>query len=156
MAIYYDCYYNDQYLLQNISNAYITIMKKGIYFLLVLVACCWYSCGAPENGGQEGETTSTVQENSASETTTEEGTTSTPKEEGGASKITDAIVKQVCDCKKEAKQEDGTVDIERVRTCMGAASSTEYVANLLGPSATDKERSDAQNELLERTANCPE
>ena len=146
---------NAEWLLQNISNAYITIMKKGIYFLLVLVTWCWYSCGAPESETQEGETTSTVQEENRSETTTDEGTTSTTKE-GGASKITDAIVKQVCDCKKEAKQEDGTVDVERVRACMGAASSTEYVANLLGPDATDKERSDAQNELLERTENCPE
>ncbi|MFK7797317.1 MAG: hypothetical protein AB8E82_07660 [Aureispira sp.] len=131
-------------------------MKKGIYFLLVLVTWCWYSCSAPEGETQDGETTSTVQGENASETTTDEGTTSAPKKESGASKITDAIVKQVCDCKKEAKQEDGTVDVERVRACMGAASSTEYVANLLGSSATDKERSDAQNELLERTENCPE
>lgn len=131
-------------------------MEKGIYCLLILVTLCWYSCGAPASETPEGETTSTVQQENASETTTDEGTASGSKEEGGASKITDAIVKQVCDCKKEAKQEDGTVDVERVRACMGAASSTEYVANLLGSSATDKERSDAQNELLERTESCPE
>ncbi|MGH1335083.1 MAG: hypothetical protein ACRBFS_03070 [Aureispira sp.] len=127
-------------------------MKKGIYFLLVLVTLCWYSCGTPNTEAQEGETTTTVQKDDNS---TETPTTPAP-EAGGASKITDAIVSQVCDCKKEAKKEDGTTDVERIRSCMGAASSTEYVANLLGASASDKERTDAQNELMKRTANCPE
>lgn len=133
-------------------------MKKGIYFLLVLATLCWYSCGTPNTEAQEGEATTTVQENNNS-TETSNGDNTTPPAsttEGGASKITDAIVGKVCDCKKEAKKEDGRIDVERVRSCMGAASSTEYVANLLGASATDKERTDAQNELQKRTKNCAE
>lgn len=128
-------------------------MKKGIYFLLVLVTLCYYSCSTPSGEAQEGETTTVQGEENATGTANE--STTTPPADRGVSKITDDIVSQVCDCQREAKSEDGVMDIEKVRSCMGAASSTEYVANLLGPSATEKERTDAQNELLKRTANCP-
>lgn len=127
-------------------------MKKGIYFSLLLLACCWFSCGTPNQEAQEGETTTTVQEETTANATSTEAT-DTPTEVGN-SKITEAIVGKVCDCKKEAKKEDGTPDVEQIRACMGAASSTEYVKNLLGPSATDKELTDALNELMEKTKDC--
>lgn len=129
-------------------------MKKGIYFLLVLVTCCWYSCGTPSQEAQGGDTTTVQEGNNSTETVKKEGNTTEPQ--GGASKITDAIVNKVCDCKRESKNEDGTTDVERIRSCMGASSSGEYVANLLGTSATKKEIADAQKELLARTANCPD
>lgn len=128
-------------------------MKKGIYFLLVLLTCCWFSCGTPNQEAQEGETTTTVQEETTANATSTEANPSTTTETGN-SKITADVVSKVCNCKKEAKGEDGMMDIEKVRACMGAASSNEYVKNLLGPDATEKELTDALNELMEKTENC--
>ncbi len=128
-------------------------MKKGIYFLLVLVTLCWYSCGTPSTETNEGETpTTTVQE----ENGTVDATTSTPTSDtnSGASKITDDIVAKVCACKKQATGEDGSMDIEAIRSCMGAPTLPDYVKQLLGSSASEKEISDAENELAARMKSC--
>lgn len=128
-------------------------MKKGIYFLLVLVACCWFSCGTPEQEAQDGATTTTVQEETTANQSSTETTPSTATTETGNSKITETIVGQVCDCKKESMGEDGRMDVEQMRACMGGSSS-DYVKKLLGAEATDKEVTDALNELIEKTKDC--
>jgi hypothetical protein len=130
-------------------------MKTGIYFLLVLTTLCWYGCGSPDTEATEGTTeTTTVEENNAGPAGAIEDPSISAPTTAGASKITDEVVAKVCDCKKQATDAEGNVDNDVVRSCMGAESLPAYVEQLLGPTATDKERSDAENKLDERMRAC--
>lgn len=123
--------------------------------LLVLVTTFLISCGdasdATENttGTTEPTTETTSGETPAANTAT--ATTS-----DGASKITDAVVKQACDCQENARREDKTIDFSKVRECMGGKNKIQFVADLLGADASEKERSDAEGALSEKMKDqCP-
>lgn len=124
--------------------------------LLVLVTTFLISCG------DASETTDTATDTAepTTETTTGETpattTTSTSNSEG-ASQITDAVVQQACDCQEGARREDKTIDFSKVGECMGGKNKIEFVADLLGADASDKDRSDAEVALVEKMkAKCPQ
>lgn len=95
-------------------------------------------------------TTNTEEGASVANTTTESTTTET-----GTSVITDAVMDKVCSCVNSAKGDSGEADIAKIKACMGG-NSADYVAQLLGDGASEKQKADAQNELQERMKEkCP-
>lgn len=124
-------------------------------FLLVLVTIFFISCGneATTNNSKNGEV-STETTNQTDEPTTNNSAATTVSDASG--KITDAVVQKACDCQENARQEDGTIDFPKVGECMGGKNKIQYVADLLGSDATEKERADAENVLTEKMdAKCP-
>jgi len=121
---------------------------------LVLVTAFLMSCG----GDKETTTTDTTNSTPTETTTTDETPpNSTEVIEDASGKITDAIVQQVCDCQEGARQEDGSIDYPKVGECMGGKNKIKFIADLLGPDATDKQRADAENSLTKKmAAKCPE
>jgi hypothetical protein len=123
--------------------------------LLVLVTVFLISCG-----GDKGTVTTTDPTSSTpTETTATDETTSNSTEaiQDASGKITAVIVKQVCDCQEGARQEDGSIDYPKVGECMGGKNKIKFIADLLGPDATDKQRADAENTLTKKmAAKCPE
>lgn len=123
--------------------------------LLVLVTTFLISCGS----ASETNDTATDGTEPTTETTTGETPTTDPASTNtsdGASKITDAVVQQACDCQENARREDKTIDFSKVGECMGGKNKIQFVADLLGPDASEKERSDAEGALAKKmTAKCP-
>jgi len=124
--------------------------------LLVLVTTFLISCGDASDATEN--TTDTT--DPTTETTSDEApaantaTTATTSE--GASKITEAVVKEACDCQENARREDKTIDFSKVGECMGGKNKIQFVADLLGADASEKERSDAEGALAEKMeAKCP-
>lgn len=128
-------------------------LKNALF--LVLVTTFLMSCG--------GETTENTTDSTAEPTTTEntEGTTtetSAPVDniEDASGKITDAVVQQACDCQEGARQADGTIDFPKVGECMGGKTKIQFVADLLGADASEKDRADAERVLTEKmNVKCP-
>lgn len=123
--------------------------------LLVLVTTFLISCGGAsdtnENTTDTAEPTTETTSGEASTTNAAAATTS-----DGASKITDAVVQQACDCQENARREDKTIDFSKVGECMGGKNKIQFVADLLGADASEKERSDAEGALAEKMkAKCP-
>ena len=130
-------------------------MKSTLLLLFLMIALM--SCGGGNEGSTTGETTDNGETTVVSNTTEENGgeatttTTTTPSN----SKITVDVVEKVCGCVSSSKDDSGSMDVTKMRECMGG-SSVEFIANLLGAEASDKEKSDALEELQEKTANCPQ
>lgn len=124
--------------------------------LLVLVTTFLISCGgASDNGETTTDTTEPTTETTSGETPATT-TTTTATTSDGASKITDAVVQQVCDCQENARREDKTIDFPKVKECMGGKDKIQFVKELLGADASEKERADAEVALVEKmTAKCP-
>lgn len=128
--------------------------------LLVFVTTFFISCGGASDANNEAtETTEPTTETTTGENPTTTNTTSTTSStsvSSGASKITDAVVQQACDCQENARREDRTIDFAKVGECMGGKNKIQFVADLLGPDATEKERADAESALAEKMeAKCP-
>ncbi|WP_052594451.1 hypothetical protein [Aureispira sp. CCB-QB1] len=129
--------------------------------LLVFVTTFFISCGGASDANNEAtETTEPTTETTTGEnpttTTNTTSTTSSTSVSSGASKITDAVVQQACDCQENARREDRTIDFAKVGECMGGKNKIQFVADLLGPDATEKERADAESALAEKMeAKCP-
>ncbi|WMX15806.1 hypothetical protein [Aureispira sp. CCB-E] len=128
--------------------------------LLVFVTTFFISCGGASDANNEAtETTEPTTEATTGENPTTTNTTSTTSStsvSSGASKITDAVVQQACDCQENARREDRTIDFAKVGECMGGKNKIQFVADLLGPDATEKERADAESALAEKMeAKCP-
>jgi len=126
------------------------MMKNTLFlvlFTLFLVAC------GNENASTE---TSTETTNTEASATGEETPTSTePTTEDTSGKITDAVVAEACNCVEQAKAE-GSMDITKMQECMGGRTSVEFVKDVLGPDASDKEYADAEKALKEKMkAKCP-
>lgn len=122
--------------------------------LLVLATIFFMSCG------NEASTNETNNGEASTETTTQTDepstNTATATINDASGKITDAVVQKACDCQENARQEDGTIDFPKVGECMGGKNKIQYVADLLGPDATEKERADAEKALTEKMdAKCP-
>ena len=135
------------------SKIYLNKTLKNALFL-VLVTIFLMSCG----GGAGTDTTDSTDSTATESTTgTTENTPTAPVEiEDPSGKITDAAVAQACDCLQGAKKEDGSVDVPKMRECMGGKTSVEVVDELLGPEASDKERSDAYKVFKAKVeAKCP-
>lgn len=115
------------------------------------------SCGANEGTDVEATTDSTSTEvlrTDADITTT--NSNSTTSNEEAPSKITDAVVKQACDCQEGARNKDKTIDYSKVGACMGGKNKIQFVEDLLGKSATEKERADAERALTDKMdIKCP-
>jgi hypothetical protein len=124
--------------------------------LLVLVTTFLISCG----GASETNDTTIDGTEPTTETTTGETPTTDPASANtsdGASKITDAVVQQACDCQENARREDKTIDFAKVGECMGGKNKIQFVADLLGADASEKERSDAEGTLTKQMkAKCPQ
>lgn len=121
--------------------------------LAVFVTTFLISCG---NEAKEDKTTNV--DDTVETTTTSEGqenaTATTVVDASG--KITDAVVQKACDCQESARQEDGTIAFDKVGECMGGKNKIQFVADLLGADATEKERADAEKALTEKMdAKCP-
>ena len=123
--------------------------------LLVLVTTFLISCGdASETNDTTPDTAEPTTETTTGETPVTNTTTSTS---AGASQITDAVVQQACDCQENARREDNTIDFPKVGECMGGKNKIQFVADLLGAEASDKDRSDAEVALVEKMkAKCPQ
>lgn len=125
--------------------------------LLVLVTTFLISCGDASDANEN--TTNTIEpttETTSGETPAE-NTTTTTSTSAGASKITDAVVQQACDCQENARREDKTIDFSKVGECMGGKNKIQFVADLLGADASEKESSDAEGALSEKMkAKCPQ
>lgn len=121
--------------------------------VLIFASCA----GETTNNGQDSTGTEATTTNGSESTTGSETSTTNNMEEGGAAaKITDAVIEQVCNCKEGARQEDGSVDYAKMGECMGGKTGPEFVADLLGASATDKDRSDGEKALREKmNEKCP-
>lgn len=124
--------------------------------LLVLVTTFLISCGGASDANETTtDTPESTTETTSGEPTTTTSTTSTSTSDG-ASKVTDAVVQQACDCQENARREDQTIDFAKVGECMGGKNKIQFVADLLGADATEKERSDAEGALTEKMkAKCP-
>lgn len=128
---------------------------KNILLLAMLTLFLLQSCGeskptdsSTENTESATATPAATETNVSTESTTTEATSS-----DNLSVITDAVMEKVCTCVKESGEEES--DIAKIKECMGG-SSAEYVARLLGEGASEKQKTDAQNELQERMqAQCP-
>ena len=119
------------------------------FFLTIIISVFLISCG---------DDSSTSNDKLTNDSTTEvaNSTNSTEVIEDASGKITADIVQKACACQESSKREDGSMDIYLVRTCMGGKNKIEYVKELLGPSATDKECADAEKSLTEKMkAKCP-
>ena len=124
--------------------------------LLVLVTTFLISCGGASDTNETTDPTTetTSGETGAGETPAENAASATTSD--GASKITDAVVKQACDCQEGARGEDNIIDFSKVGECMGGKNKIQFVADLLGANASEKERSDAEGALAEKMkAKCP-
>ncbi|MDC0230812.1 hypothetical protein OAK19_02510 [Aureispira] len=119
------------------------------FFITIVLSVYFISCG--------NNTSASKSEHSNNPTTAvASSANSTGISEDATKKITAKIVEKACACKESARREDGSMDIDLVRTCMGGKNSSEYVKELLGPSATDKECADAEKSLSEKMkAKCP-
>ncbi len=132
--------------------------RLNTFFLALVCTLFLVACGSDNNATNNTESTDTSAEvTSDANATTEENNSSTatdtPK---GAAVITDAVMESVCNCVNQSKDESGTADIAKIQECMGGKGSEQYVADLLGPGATDKEISDAQNALQDKMGEkCP-
>jgi hypothetical protein len=124
--------------------------------LLVLVTTFLISCGDTSDTNENTtNTTEPTTETTSGEIPTANTTSTTTSE--GASKITDAVVQQACDCQENARREDKTIDFSKVGECMGGKNKIQFVADLLGADASEKERSDAEGALSEKMkAKCPQ
>jgi hypothetical protein len=126
--------------------------------LLVLVTTFLISCG--DTSETNDTTTNTAEPTTETTTTTGETpatTTTSISSSEGARQITDAVVQQACDCQEGARREDKTIDFSKVGECMGGKNKIEFVADLLGADASDKDRSDAEVALVEKMkAKCPQ
>jgi len=124
--------------------------------LLVLVTTFLISCGDASDANEN--TTNTIEpttETISGETPAENTTTTSTS--AGAGKITDAVVQQACDCQENARREDKTIDFSKVGECMGGKNKIQFVEDLLGADASEKERSDAEGALSEKMkAKCPQ
>jgi len=131
------------------NNIKKTMKTLKSILLLVLVTTFLISCGGTT---ETNENTTETNDNTTKETPS---TTST-NTSNGASKITDAVVQKACDCQENARREDKTIDFSKVGECMGGKNKIQFVADLLGADATEKERSDAEGALSEKMkAKCP-
>lgn len=125
-------------------------MKNTLF--LVLLTIFLVACGN-ENATTETSTDTTNTE--ASTTGDETPTTTEPIIEDASGKITDAVVSQACNCVEQAKA-GGSMDVEKMRECMGGKNKIEFVADLLGSDASEKDRADAERVLTEKMkAKCP-
>jgi hypothetical protein len=127
---------------------------KNIFLLAILTLFLLQSCGESKPTDSNTETTeSATGTPTTTETDTPAETTTESTSSDNASVITDAVMTKVCDCVKESGEEES--DIDKIKECMGG-SSAEYVARLLGDGASEKQKTDAQNELQERMQEqCP-
>ncbi|MCH2023402.1 MAG: hypothetical protein MK207_13080 [Saprospiraceae bacterium] len=108
-----------------------------------------FSCGDNSTTTNEENSNDSITEVASSENTTEIF-------EDASGKITADIVQKACACQESAKRDDGSMDIDLVRSCMGGKNKIEFVKDLLGPDASDKERADAEKSLTEKMkAKCP-
>lgn len=101
---------------------------------------------------------STTTDNDTTEesATTPQNTTTVQAIEDASGKITDEVVQKACACQEGARQEDGTVDFPQMGECMGGKNKIQFVQDLLGADATEKERSDAEKVLTEKmNLQCP-
>jgi len=123
-----------------------------LFSLLIIV-----SCGNSTDNTTTENTEENTEETANTENTTDDNTTSTVENVSeGASKITDAVVDEACNCLNSSKGDDGSPDFAKMKECMGGRNKIEFVADLLGPDASEKERSDAENALDEKMAKkCP-
>lgn len=88
--------------------------------------------------------------------TTPQNTTTVQAIEDASGKISDEVVQKACACQEGARQEDGTVDFPKMGECMGGKNKIQFVQDLLGAEATEKERSDAEKVLTEKmNLQCP-
>lgn len=124
--------------------------------LLVLVATFLISCGDSAETKDTTNTTEPTTETTSTGETPAATSSTTTNESSGASKITDAVVQQACDCQENARREDRTIDFAKVGECMGGKNKIQFVADLLGPDASEKERADAESALAKKMeAKCP-
>ncbi|BDS15301.1 hypothetical protein [Aureispira anguillae] len=122
--------------------------------LLVLVTTFFISCGNEATTDQSNATDDATTETT---TTTDEKTAAPAAVADASGKITDAVVQKACDCQENARQEDGTIAFAQVGECMGGKNKIQFVADLLGADATEKERADAEKALTEKmNAKCPQ
>ena len=127
---------------------------KNILLLAMLTLFLLQSCGESKPTDSNTETTeSATVTPAATETDVAPTTTTEPTSSESNSVITDEVMEKVCTCVKESGEEES--DIAKIKECMGG-SSAEYVARLLGDGASEKQKTDAQNELQERMQEqCP-
>lgn len=132
-------------------------------FMLFLIIFVLQSCGENKPSDTNDVNTASQTETNTSGTTTEateptDNNTATPTTNSTVkgSYVTDAIIKQVCDCVKNAKGAEKSERVASVKSCMGADGSYAYMANVLGSGADDKQIGDAATELQNRIASdCP-
>ncbi len=128
-------------------------MKTTLLFVLMLFV--FASCSNKEAGGDTTAQTDSTNNTVVNETSTAQPALIDPAASGStentlvASKITDEVVNQMCECVSNSKTASGGLDVDKMRACMGGNMIT-FVANLLGDEATDKDRSDAEQELTKR------
>ena len=130
-------------------------LKNAFFF--TFVAIFLISCG-----GGNGTDTTNLADSTATEASTNSGqNTSTtgsnaPEEEDASGKITDDVVKQACNCQGSARKADKTIDYPKMGACMGNKNKIQFVAELLGATATDKQRADAERVLTKKMdSKCP-
>ena len=69
--------------------------------------------------------------------------------------ITDEIVSKACDCQESARKTDGAIDFSVMASCM-CGNSSQFVNNLLGSQADDKQQINAVKVLKEKmSTKCP-
>lgn len=120
------------------------------FFIAILLSLQLYSCS-------DTKTDTNQPDNSSTETTTETVVDKVIDKVADASgKITASVVDKACDCQSKGKLEDGSMDIPAIIDCMGGKNKIEFVQDLLGSEATEKERSDAEKALTEMmNIKCP-
>jgi hypothetical protein len=121
------------------------------FFFAILMALFFYSCSDSKTDLNQKDTTS------SQPTTT--NTTENDAVDGiidASGKITAAVVDKACNCQAKGIQEDGNLDISAIIDCMGGKNKIQFVQELLGTEATEKERSDAEKVLTEKmNSKCP-
>lgn len=115
------------------------------------------SCGGGSGTDTTIPTDSTATESSITPDQNSSTTNSSAKEEEDSSgKITDDVVKQACNCQESARKADKSIDFQKMGACMGNKNKIQFVAELLGAGATDKQRADAERVLTKKMdSKCP-
>lgn len=130
---------------------------KNILLAAIISLFVLQSCGEskPTDATDPENTTVTTNTNTETDAAVSNTTTENTTTETGESVITSEVMEKVCACVNGAKGDSGEADIAKIKECMGG-SSADYVAQLLGGSASEKQKADAQNELQERMkTQCP-
>lgn len=132
-------------------------LKNAFFFTFLAISLINCGGGSGTDVTTNPDSTNTELTSATSNTSSETNSTSTTSEEEDASgKITDDIVKQACNCQESARRKDGTIDFPKMGECMGNKNKIQFVADLLGPSASEKQRADAERILTKKMdSKCP-